>query len=266
MDITYLTKVINKWNKSPFFDERENKGCTIEEINQLKKFISPYFKKIPKVIEEDLFYFGKYRYNQLGIYLLNQMETIRDQEADIENELNSGFWIFGANHFGIFSSENSFENYFNNNKVLLKDFDDPPYFMKTGDEDDNDLQITLIKEKYSLIYDYWIEDFFKRYNEYFSENSKDFMVKQCLVELYSELESVSEKMPEKLKNKYQYIAHRIRLETGRTVHGGLAIKEILYQFHEANRGKREVDTLTELKVYSTKIEVLYNHLIKSITL
>ena len=80
MEYKYLDKLVEHWNKNDYFDNREVKGCTQKEINELKNLISPYMQRMPKAIEEELFYIGKYRFNGMGIFLQNKFEVLMEDE------------------------------------------------------------------------------------------------------------------------------------------------------------------------------------------
>lgn len=63
MEYRYLKEIVEAWESNPFFDKREIQGCSKDEIDALKLLVSPYMKRIPRVIEEELLYFGKYTPN-----------------------------------------------------------------------------------------------------------------------------------------------------------------------------------------------------------
>lgn len=265
MQYKYLSSLIKSWENNPYFDPRENKGCTIEEIDEWKTLIAPYMKRMPKAIEEDLSYFGKYRLNWFGLYLANKKFLLEEEMVDLKDELSTGFWMCYDGYLGVVCDDRQILQYLRQNQVFkIKDYDNPPLCHKDGHIEDDDVEITVTCAKYTDDYSYMLSQLVDEYKAHYAANPKAYNLKQALVELYSEIELIAEqKMENILRKKYEHIAHKIRLNMGSFIGKGEKMEEILYQFHKANRQYNDPETLEELAYYSDKIKPLYNQLIKN---
>lgn len=255
---TYLKNTIKRYKSNPYFDVREHKGCSEDEINQIKKLLAPHFQRIPLAIEDDLRYYGKFRQNEKGIYL-QMLEAVEDGGVDLEKELDLGFWVLADGHFGVFTDNSSYLSQFiDNGNLDDKDYDDPPYCHKTGDKEDNDLNVHICLKKYSERFHYSKDnDFLKNYNQFYPNNLTAYKFKQLLVDFYSEIEDNLLRMTNEHQKRYNYLVTRIRLNLADLPYRRLSgiKKEILYQIRLANKGDFE-----ELTKYSDKIDSYYTQL------
>ena len=260
MKYKYINSIVSKWERNEFFDPRENKGCSDDEILQIKKAIAPYFKRLPRAIEECYHYFGKYQFNQPGPILVTRLETIEHYEVDIEQELKEGFYMFSAPYFGVLTDDFSPIKEFTELDVdyIYADYDNPPLWNKGGDLIDNDVELNIMSPTYVASLEHYSNAVYERYVSFYRSNHHIYPIKSALVELYSAIENATLIMPITLAEKYGRLVHSIRNKTGWIIHSwGVDAKSILSFFRPGHLLNNGVDPIDELKQYSKEVEIQY---------
>ncbi len=135
MQYKYLSEFIQWIKNNPFIDERENVGCSEEEINEVKTLIAPYFKQLPEAIEEDLRYFGKYRFFSEGSYPMLKQALDPDYYNFVEENLKKGFFIMWDGGWGILADDHTnFLPHIKDYETIVqnRDYQNPPFFHWTN--------------------------------------------------------------------------------------------------------------------------------------
>ena len=260
MKYKYINSIVSKWERNEFFDPRENKGCSDDEILQIKKAIAPYFKRLPRAIEECYHYYGRYQFNQPGPILITRSETVDHYEVDIKQELKEGFYMCSGPGFGVLTDNFSNIKEFTELDVdyIFTDYDNPPLWHKGGDLIDNDVILNVDSPTYveSLIYE--SDAVYERYVSLYRGNHQLYAIKSALVELYSAIENAALIMPNASAEKYGRLVHSIRNKTGWIIHSwGVDAKSILSFFRPGHLLNNGVDPIDELKQYSKEVEIQY---------
>ena len=261
MEYKYLSYLVEAWNSNPYFDPREVQGCSEEEINELKALIAPYMQRMPKAVEEDLRLHGRYSFLGKGAYLVNKYEAVQEDEIDLVAELEMGFWATSVAQMGVLCDDKKLLKYLvGDYKYELVDYDDPPVIWKTGDLEDNDLEIRVSGTRYSRIYEPLIKQFMPQYTWNYENRPGLLAVKQSFLEFIEEIENCHAQMAGRLKIKFHNVIHQLRLLlTYMGVSGGLSMSEVQFQlnaFHNMGRGIEE--NFIQLRAFSNKIDTLYD--------
>ena len=262
---SYLDFLVDAWSENSFFDPREIKGCEMEEIEQLKSLIAPYMKRMPRAIEEDLIFHGKYSFVNKGSYLLNQQEAIMEDQVDMVSELQSGFWVVSITQFGVLCDDHKLLRHLKKGQVYkVKDYDNPPCIWKTGDLEDDDLEIAISANQYTDILFPLATTYVERYFTFYKQKPALYQVKQDAVELFSEIETTIPLMNKTDQVKFNGIVHWMRHYLSSIVNTGmLPMNDLLYRFHDTRNFKKSASsTLQKLSIYSTKAESLYDNMIR----
>ncbi|MEM9917719.1 MAG: hypothetical protein AAF990_06465 [Bacteroidota bacterium] len=224
MKYEFLKNAQSIFGSNPFFDVRENKGCSPEEVKSLKEFLQPYKFTLPKVIEEELLLFGKFVHNWDGLFF-NMQLAFSDKEFDYFEELKRGFWVLQAPDTSIQIIGLKIEEL----------SDDPPLQSKwPGDDDDDSYELELLATSYSKTITYFGKYYMDKYTSFYQSNPKAYEYKQSIIELYSAVESLSEfhdSISNPVSNPWRYPCRTMRLNAGRIHSSPSRIPETAKEIH-----------------------------------
>jgi hypothetical protein len=236
MQYKYLKGIIEVYKANPFFDERENKGVSETRISEIRTLVSPYFERIPQVVEEELRLFGEFKHNFRGIDFINRFEAVRDDGVNVREELEKGIWVLSAANFGILTDEKDklLSQIVNAENLDFSDYDNPSLF-NYWEEDNGQLTLTAQNSNFhSSDKKIQLSEYLEiNYTKLFENKPHLYRLKQALIEFYSQLELRAEDASEELANKLMTISTKIRGNMGYGISLG-RMDEINYQVVKAN--------------------------------
>jgi hypothetical protein len=212
MKYIYLTKFIEFYANLEYFDPRENMGCSFDEVYEIDKSFKKFGMGLPLVLEEELLFCGKFRCNVLGTYH-RIYNSIKNKFYKPENKLSNGFFVIDEGDFGIFlNKESYFLEFVKINDLKNIGSDDPPYFHKIGDIEDDDIEISICLNNYSQKFDTQNDNFSEQYSTFYRKNQAQYFFKQKVVDLYSLIEHQIEFENERINIIFNALAQRLRQE------------------------------------------------------
>ena len=171
----YFQDFVEIHNDAEYFDPRENKGCTDEEIQFINQLIHPFM--IPQIVHKYLKFCGKKYRNTSSLF----QSIVKAQQMEENKE------FFKRRKFLIleYSPEGSVYCGIKTDDLHL---DNPPYYIcESG---------ILKEEEFTLRFDYFIgptllkelQDSFIKEGIYYEENKTAYEIKQLIIEMYDILE------------------------------------------------------------------------------